>query len=188
MKGIWVVLGLVVLVVIGVPGWSKALPAGEEADKLDKVEARVVDRAEKPPRPPLNITAPIYVVNITTRKEPKNTTPGLPHPILPKGRQALERLIHSRLNLSGLTGIKEIKVLPDKLVDELSKKPGFQRQSIKDISLKVENEMPVYNVEGRVQVKILGLIPAEMNVKAKVDAQTGEILGVERPWWSFLAR
>jgi hypothetical protein len=82
------------------------------------------------------------------------------------------------------TGIKEIKVLPDELVDKLSKESVF-KQDIEDITLKVENEMPVYNVKSKVPVKILGLIPAEMNIKAKIDAQTGRVLRVDRPWWHF---
>jgi hypothetical protein len=83
------------------------------------------------------------------------------------------------------TGIKEIKVLPDELVVELSKETRFKEQNIEDITLKVENEMPVYNVKSKVPVKILGLIPAEMNIKAKIDAQTGRVLRVDRPWWHF---
>ena len=44
-----------------------------------------------------------------------------------------------------------------------------------------------YEVKAEKKAKVLGIFNAKMNVEADVDAETGEIIKVRRPWWSFLA-
>ncbi len=34
---------------------------------------------------------------------------------------------------------------------------------------------------------IFGLFNVKMNVQAQVDAETGELVRVNSPWWAFLA-
>lgn len=45
----------------------------------------------------------------------------------------------------------------------------------------------VYEVKAEKKVRILGLINSRMNVSADVDAETGDVLAVHRPWWAFVA-
>lgn len=49
-------------------------------------------------------------------------------------------------------------------------------------------ERIVYEVDTKRPVQLLGFIDSSLEVEASVDAQTGEVLDVERSWWYFLAR
>lgn len=44
-----------------------------------------------------------------------------------------------------------------------------------------------YEMKAEKKMKVLGLFRAKANVVANVDAETGEVISVKRPWWAFLA-
>jgi len=44
-----------------------------------------------------------------------------------------------------------------------------------------------YEMKTQRQSKVFGLFGARMQVQAQVDAETGEIVRVKKPWWAFLA-
>lgn len=44
----------------------------------------------------------------------------------------------------------------------------------------------VYKISGFKNVKLLGIKSMKMKVKIEIDAQTGNILKLEKPWWRFL--
>lgn len=44
-----------------------------------------------------------------------------------------------------------------------------------------------YNVQIDRHSKILGIFQKKMTVSAEVDAQTGNVISVHKPWWAFLA-
>lgn len=43
-----------------------------------------------------------------------------------------------------------------------------------------------YEVKAEKKTKLLGLFETKMQVKAQVDAENGEIIREEKPWWAFL--
>lgn len=45
----------------------------------------------------------------------------------------------------------------------------------------------MYEVKAEKNARLFGLIQMKMQVKAQVNAENGEIMKEERPWWSFLA-
>ena len=45
---------------------------------------------------------------------------------------------------------------------------------------------PVYEVDAKKDTKVLGLFNARMNVQAQIDATTGNVTGVHKPWWAFM--
>lgn len=45
----------------------------------------------------------------------------------------------------------------------------------------------VYIAEAEKQGKIFGLFKAKAKVSAEIDAETGEVIKVRKPWWSFIA-
>ena len=45
----------------------------------------------------------------------------------------------------------------------------------------------VYHIEANEKVKVLGFIKTNMKVSAEVNAGTGVVEKVSRPWWSFMA-
>lgn len=56
----------------------------------------------------------------------------------------------------------------------------------KKIELTVSNQKLVYKIEAVQETKFLWIIPIQLQLTAEVNAQTGEIEKIEKPWWSFL--
>ena len=44
-----------------------------------------------------------------------------------------------------------------------------------------------YELQAERHAKLLGFFRLKMQVKAQVDAETGELIRVKKPWWAFLA-
>jgi len=44
-----------------------------------------------------------------------------------------------------------------------------------------------YELQTERESKVFGLFKAKMQVRAQVDAESGEVIRVEKPWWAFLA-
>jgi len=61
-------------------------------------------------------------------------------------------------------------------------------QEIKEVELKVVNEKPVYEIEGKKVGKLLWIFPVEISVQAQIDALEGKVIKIKKPWWSFLIR
>jgi hypothetical protein len=86
---------------------------------------------------------------------------------------------------------KVIKVLPDR-ASEIAKarlKAKFGNESLEIREIKHKN-LPrvVYHLEGNSSGKFLGIVKTHMNVKTDIDAETGEVVVVKRPWWAFMVR
>ena len=88
----------------------------------------------------------------------------------------------------------EVKTMPD-----AASETALQRLRLKNcveedgcsIELKEvgqgEQAKLAYEIKTQRQSKVLGLFRARMQVQAQVDAETGEIVRVKKPWWAFLA-
>lgn len=46
----------------------------------------------------------------------------------------------------------------------------------------------VYNIDGIKEIKLFSMIPVSMNIKTKVDAKSGDVISIDKPWWSFLSK
>ena len=77
---------------------------------------------------------------------------------------------------------KEIKVMPEEVSEILG------TSSTEITGLKEESEKAVYSVSGTRQAKIIAVFSVDMKIQAKVSAETGEIISIKKPWWSFLAK
>lgn len=102
------------------------------------------------------------------------------------GGQAItkEKLIVTQDSLAVQTsgGSQEIKILPEEAFLKTK-----DITSLKEVRLVVEATNAVYSISGTKQAKILFLIPVEYETVTKVDVQTGQVLSVSKPWWTFLA-
>ncbi len=78
---------------------------------------------------------------------------------------------------------KQVLLLPDDAVQQIN---DGSNAKVKEIGLKVIQDVPVYEIKLVQQAKILWIMPVEMDVKTTVNAQTGAVELVEKPWWSFL--
>ena len=86
----------------------------------------------------------------------------------------------------------EIKIMPD-----TASETALQRLRLKncdeDCTIELKevgsgNQVKAaYEVKTQRQSKVFGLFRARMNVQAQIDAETGEVIRVNKPWWAFLA-
>ncbi|TRZ54318.1 hypothetical protein D4Q76_02585 [archaeon] len=79
---------------------------------------------------------------------------------------------------------KEKKILSPEDAIKVSK--TMNKEFIK-IELKEKMQKSVYLISGVKDKKIFSVFPVLMNVETEVDAETGKIISVSKPWWSFLA-
>ena len=89
----------------------------------------------------------------------------------------------NKLSLKTSTGNKEIKILPE----EASSKATAVTE-VNMIELKEESQQPIYSVNGTKQAKLFFIIPVSMQIETKVNAESGNVISVKKPWWSFLTR
>jgi hypothetical protein len=80
---------------------------------------------------------------------------------------------------------KEIH-LPDEVVDKL-KERHQKRLQLYNESINLTDE-GYYQVQTKKKARLFWLIPVRENMRAQVDAETGEIIKIRNPWWGFLAR
>ncbi len=89
----------------------------------------------------------------------------------------------------------EIKVMPDR-----ASKKALERLKIKDcseenfcqIELKEGQNMgkearAIYEIKVQKQTRILGLFKTRMPIQVQVDAETEDVLNINKPWWAFLS-
>ena len=74
-----------------------------------------------------------------------------------------------------------VNVLPSIATQVIIQK---EPQRIEQVSLKVEQEIPVYETKGKKEEKFLGIIPVKIPVQTKVDAQSAKIIKVKEPIWA----
>jgi len=53
---------------------------------------------------------------------------------------------------------------------------------------KIHKNVPkvVYNIETNKNGRFLGIFKLKVKVEAQIDPETGELMGVSKPWWAFL--
>lgn len=89
----------------------------------------------------------------------------------------------SKIFMKTSAGQKQINVMPE----DAARVSDIPLSAIKKIELKEKNQKPVYSVIGVKQAKLFFIIPTSMEINTEVDAVTGSIIYVNKPWWSFLA-
>ena len=88
----------------------------------------------------------------------------------------------------------EIKVMPDTAsetaLNRLRLKVCSEENNcsieLKEVGLGEETKL-AYELKTKRNARIFGLFRVRMEVQAQVDAETGEIVRVRKPWWAFLA-
>ena len=88
----------------------------------------------------------------------------------------------------------EIKVMPDtaseKALERLELKVCSEENEclieLKEVGSKEQTKL-AYELKTKRQSKVFGLFKVRMQVQAQVDAESGEVINVRKPWWAFLA-
>ncbi len=91
---------------------------------------------------------------------------------------------NSKVFMLTTSGKRVVNIMPDAAIF-ISETPN--KELIKSIELNEELRKPVYFVTGIKYAKLLFIAPASIEIKTEIDAETGEIISVKKPWWSFLA-
>jgi hypothetical protein len=82
----------------------------------------------------------------------------------------------------------EVKIMPDVASERAIEKLGELNFTLELKEVGSGNEKKVvYELEGEKQGKFLGIFKIMAKVRTQIDADTGEITKVKKPWWSFLA-
>jgi len=112
-------------------------------------------------------------LNITGEEIDENTTSIAA--LLSNGKLAPVKIMPDRASLNALKKLKA-KCEKEDCTIELKESGNF------------ENVKPVYVVETEKDSRIFFIFPKRMVVRAEVDAETGEIINVKKPWWAFSAK
>jgi len=91
----------------------------------------------------------------------------------------------SKLFMNTPTGEKPINILPEDAINEA--KGIAETPEIKKVELKVESGKPIYSVKGIKQEKLFFIIPVSMEIETKIDAETRDVISINKPWWDFLS-
>lgn len=73
-------------------------------------------------------------------------------------------------------------LIPDYLLQVL------REQEIQRLELTAVDGSAAYVVEGVARAKLFWLIPIHVEIKTTIDAQSGELLQEEMPWWAFFCK
>lgn len=88
----------------------------------------------------------------------------------------------------------EIKVMPNTASEKAIERLRLKNCAAENgctIELKEvgsgEQAKAAYEVKAQKESKVLGLFKAKMEVRAQIDAENGEVIKMNKPWWAFLA-
>ncbi len=101
-----------------------------------------------------------------------------------KVRSMVRVRVEGNMLVSARSG-KPIKVDPVKAVQEV--KSRVRAENVVDVELVDNGKGPVYVVKAEKPARLFGIIPVSMTVDAEVNAESGSVVAVQRPWWAIFA-
>lgn len=90
----------------------------------------------------------------------------------------------SKIMMNTSAGERQILVMPADAI----RISGIAGNASMTVELKEKSSKAVYSVTGARQARLFFIIPVSMEISADVDAETGNVISVSKPWWSFLTR
>ena len=81
-----------------------------------------------------------------------------------------------------------IKIMPDtasKIALERLRALNFTNITLKEIRHKNIPRV-IYNIETKKEGRFLGIFKLKLKIEGQVDPETGEFIGISKPWWAFL--
>ncbi len=82
----------------------------------------------------------------------------------------------------------EIKILSSAASQTAFEKLGELNFTVELKEVGKDNDIkPAYKLKAKKQGKFLGLFKIKGEVSSEIDAETGEVISIKKPWWSFLA-
>jgi|GEM_PF-2937159 len=80
---------------------------------------------------------------------------------------------------------EEVKIMPSTALTVAIQKLGEVKNV--QIELKKVKKKPAYELKTEKSLKALGIIPVTAQINVNVNAQTGEVLSIKKPWWMMFA-
>lgn len=96
------------------------------------------------------------------------------------GELAVEQ---SKIYMRTSSGKKQVVVTPE----DIAAISGLLKEHVLEMKLAEQAGKPLYSVKGMKQARLLFIIPVSMEVEIDVDAETGNVVSMKKPWWSFMA-
>lgn len=89
----------------------------------------------------------------------------------------------------------EIKIMPDtasetalaRLRLKVCSEENNCTIELKEVGRNEEDKQLAYELKTQRKARVFGIITAKMQVKAQINAENGEVVKVQKPWWAFLA-
>ena len=94
----------------------------------------------------------------------------------------------SDLEVTTSDGVRhKVIVLPDRASEVAIEKLKSKNFTV-ELKEVTERNIPrvVYNIEANKHGRFLGVFKLKVRVEGQIDPETGEIIGVSKPWWAFL--
>ncbi len=101
-----------------------------------------------------------------------------------KVRSMVRVRVEGNMLVSARSG-KPIRVDPVKAVQEV--KSRVRAENVMDVELVDNGNGPVYVVKAEKPARLFGIIPVSVTVDAEVNAESGSVVAVQRPWWAIFA-
>ena len=76
----------------------------------------------------------------------------------------------------------EVKVLPEEALSSIG-----ELDNINTISLSEKDGELVYSIIGSKESRLFFIVSIDARIKSRVNAGTGEVISLEKPWWRFFA-
>ena len=80
----------------------------------------------------------------------------------------------------------EVKIMPETASQRAIERLGGLGFNVSLKEVGTDNKL-IYELSGEKEGKMFGLFKVKGKVSAEVDAETGEIIKIHKPWWDFLA-
>ncbi len=101
-----------------------------------------------------------------------------------KVKSMVQVRVEGNMLVSARSG-RPIKVGPVKVVQEV--KSRVRAETVMDVELVDNGKGPVYVVKAEKPARLFGIIPVSVTVDAEVNAESGSVVAVQRPWWAIFA-
>ena len=88
----------------------------------------------------------------------------------------------------------EVKIMPNNASEKALKRLRLKNcNETNDCSLELKEvgkgnkTRLAYEMKANKNSKLFGLFNKKMQVQSRVDAETGDVIDIKKPWWAFLA-
>ena len=65
---------------------------------------------------------------------------------------------------------------------------SWEFDKVEKANLKSLDNEPIYSITSAKKGKLFFIIPINVKVNSEINAQTGEVNNIQKPWWSFLVK